>query len=253
MKLLLAGLLLCGFSAIAQVNIIPQPASVKMPRIMADFSLNPSTNIVLEGGGLENSVSFFNDYLKEFYGFTLKTTSKPKGRNNIILNFKRINDSIPGAYHLSVDQKGIYIAGDNATGVFYGIQTLIQLLPMPNDQQKLSIPYVQIEDKPRFAYRGLMLDVGRHFMPVPFVKKFIDYLALHKMNEFHWHLTEDQGWRIEIKKYPRLTEVGRLAGWHRNRKALDPKRQHPLRRFLYAGADQRSRGLCGKALYNHHS
>ena len=208
MKFLFFGLLVCGFSAVAQVNIIPQPASVKMPRIMADFSFSPSTNIVLEGSGLENSVSFLNDYLKEFYGFTLKTISKPKGRNNLILNFEKIDDSIPGAYHLSVNQKGIYIGGDNATGVFYGIQSLIQLLPMPNGEQKLPIPYVEINDKPRFAYRGLMLDVGRHFMPVPFVKKFIDYLALHKMNEFHWHLTEDQGWRIEIKKYPRLTEVG---------------------------------------------
>ena len=208
MKFLFFGLLVCGFSAVAQVNIIPQPASVKMPRIMADFSFSPSTNIVLEGSGFENSVSFLNDYLKEFYGFTLKTISKPKGRNNLILNFEKIDDSIPGAYHLSVNQKGIYIGGDNATGVFYGIQSLIQLLPMPNGEQKLPIPYVEINDKPRFAYRGLMLDVGRHFMPVPFVKKFIDYLALHKMNEFHWHLTEDQGWRIEIKKYPRLTEVG---------------------------------------------
>ncbi len=146
--------------------------------------------------------------MNEFYGFSLETTSKAKGNNNLILNFERLDDSIPGAYNLSVDQKGIYIGGDNETGVFYGIQSLIQLLPMPDGSNKLSVPYVEINDKPRFAYRGMMLDVGRHFMPVPFVKKFIDYLAMHKMNEFHWHLTEDQGWRIEIKKYPRLTEVG---------------------------------------------
>jgi hexosaminidase len=208
MKFLLFGLLLCAFTANAQVNIIPQPASLKMPRIMANFSLSPTTKIVLEGTGLENSVQFFNDYLKEFYGFTLETTSKAKGSNNLTLNFERMDDSIPGAYHLSVDQKGIYIAGDNETGVFYGIQTLIQLLPMPGDAKQLAIPYLQIADKPRFAYRGMMLDVGRHFMPVSFVKKYIDYLAMHKMNYFHWHLTEDQGWRIEIKKYPRLTEIG---------------------------------------------
>jgi hexosaminidase len=210
MKFFLIGLSLCAFTASAQVNIIPQPVSVKMPTIMAGFSFSPSTKIVLEGSGLQNSVDFFNDYLKEFYGFTLATTSKAKGSNNLILNYERLDDSIPGAYHLSVDKKGIYIEGDNETGVFYGIQTLIQLLPMPDAAHKLSIPYVQIEDNPRFAYRGLMLDVGRHFMPVPFVKRFIDYLALHKMNYFHWHLTEDQGWRIEIKKYPRLTEVGAL-------------------------------------------
>jgi hexosaminidase len=208
MKFFLFGLLLCGFTAVAQMNIIPQPVSVKVPGIKADFTISPTTKIVMEGSGLENSVNFFNNYLKEFYGFSLETTSKVNSNNSLVLNFERLDDSIPGAYHLSVDQKGIYIGGDNETGVFYGIQSLIQLLPMPTGFQKLSIPYVQIDDKPRFAYRGLMLDVGRHFMPVPFIKKFIDYLAMHKMNEFHWHLTEDQGWRIEIKKYPRLTEVG---------------------------------------------
>src|SRR4029079_6009546 len=99
------------------------------------------------------------------------------------------------------------------TGVFYGIQTLIQLLPVSNDKpktvnDKLPIPFVSITDYPRFFYRGMHLDVCRHFFPVSFVKKYIDYIALHKMNYFHWHLTEDQGWRIEIKKYPNLTKVG---------------------------------------------
>ena len=127
MKCCLMALLLCSFTAVAQVNIIPQPASVKIPRIMADFIVSPSTKIVLEGSGLENSVQFFNDYLKEFYGFSLETTSKTNGNNNITLNFERLDDSIPGAYNLSVGQKGIYIGGDNETGVFYGIQSLIQI------------------------------------------------------------------------------------------------------------------------------
>ncbi len=210
MKFFFFGLLFFVYSAEAQVNIIPEPVFIKLPKMMENFSLNASTKIVLEGSGMDNSVSFFNDYLKQFYGFTLQTTSKASGNNNIVLNYERMDDSIPGAYHLGVSKKGIYIAGDNETGVFYGIQTLIQLLPLPADAKTLSIPGVQIDDRPRFAYRGLMLDVGRHFMPVPFVKRFIDYLALHKMNYFHWHLTEDQGWRIEIKKYPRLTEV---AAW----------------------------------------
>jgi hexosaminidase len=113
---------------------------------------------------------------------------------------------------MTVNNKGVYIGGDNEEGVFYGVQTLIQLLPVDNKSQttnnKLQIPYVSIQDHPRFAYRGMHLDCGRHFFPVSFIKKYIDYIALHKMNYFHWHLTEDQGWRIEIKKYPRLTEVG---------------------------------------------
>jgi len=208
MKCLLFGLLLCCFTSVAQVNIIPQPVSVKLSGTNGKFTLGPDTQIVLEGSGLENSMDFFNSYLKAYYGFALETASVSKGNNNLILNYERMDDSIPGAYHLSVDKKGIYIAGDNKTGVFYAIQSLIQLLPMPVGRKQLSIPYVEISDRPRFAYRGLMLDVGRHMMPVPFIKKFIDYLAMHKMNEFHWHLTEDQGWRIEIKKYPRLTEVG---------------------------------------------
>src|SRR5699024_6442888 len=84
----------------------------------------------------------------------------------------------------------------------------IQLLPPVVDKDTLAIGHVQITDYPRFAYRGMMLDCGRHFFPVSFVKKYIDFLALHKMNKFHWHLTEDQGWRIQIKQYPKLTEIG---------------------------------------------
>ena len=110
-------------------------------------------------------------------------------------------------YELKIDKNAYHISGDEE-GVFYGMQTLIQILPPHISNNKIEIPYVTIKDYPRFGYRGMHLDCGRHFMPVDFIKKYIDYLALHKMNYFHWHLTEDQGWRIEIKKYPRLTEVG---------------------------------------------
>jgi hexosaminidase len=108
---------------------------------------------------------------------------------------------------MDVTSSGVNVRGQNAAGAFYGIQSLIQLLPVERSAS-LAVPYVTIHDQPRFQYRGLMLDCGRHFFPVTFVKKYIDYLALHKMNYFHWHLTEDQGWRIEIKKYPLLTQKG---------------------------------------------
>ena len=98
------------------------------------------------------------------------------------------------------------LGGTSPEAVFNGVQTIIQLLPLKSGAIK--IPCVQIQDEPRFQYRGLHLDVGRHFLPVDFIKKYIDYIALHKMNYFHWHLTEDQGWRLEIKKYPNLTKVG---------------------------------------------
>lgn len=123
-------------------------------------------------------------------------------------------------YQLKATSKGVEITGGAPAGVFYGIQTLRQLLPVENYRSARiatqqagavalwTVPVVTIEDKPRFTWRGAHLDVSRHFMPKEFVKKYIDLLALHKMNRFHWHLTDDQGWRLEIKQYPKLTEVG---------------------------------------------
>jgi hexosaminidase len=191
----------------AQVNIIPQPAELKLQESAGSFVITSKTPIILEGSGLENTARFLNDYLKQFYGFTLPVKKKATATPGIHLNFERLDYPIAGAYSMQVSNKGIYIGGDNATGAFYGVQTLIQLLPVAS-AQSLSIPSVSIKDYPRFQYRGLHLDVGRHFFPVEFIKKYIDYIALHKMNYFHWHLTEDQGWRIEIKKYPNLTKVG---------------------------------------------
>jgi hexosaminidase len=203
------------FVTAQQLNLIPEPVSVKQPEIAAKFNINASTQIVLEGSQLEHSANFLNDYLEQFFLFKLKITNKASSNNVIRLNFERMDHPIEGAYRLRVDQKGVYIAGDNERGVFYGIQTLIQLLPVPDARLKmrpntLALPYVSIEDAPRFAYRGMHLDVARHFFPVTFVKKYIDYLAYHKLNTFHWHLTDDQGWRIAIRKYPELTTVG---GW----------------------------------------
>ena len=199
-----------GLASSAQsINIIPQPAEIKQPKIAANFAITPATTLILEGSNLQNAADFFNDYLDRFYHFKLKTSTDKKSKNAVVLNYEKMEKPIAGAYTLTVNNNGVYIAGDNETGAFYGIQTLIQLLPVTTaTPNKLAIPYISITDYPRFAYRGLMLDAGRHFFPVDFVKKYIDYIALHKMNYFHWHLTEDQGWRIEIKKYPKLTSIG---------------------------------------------
>ncbi len=206
--------LLLATSALAQdINIIPRPVQVTKPATPGSFVISPSTTIVLEGSGMENTVDFLNDYLSRFYGYKLKI-SKSEGphKNAIVLNYERMDHPIAGAYRLNITKEEVYIAGDNENGTFYGMQSLLQLLPMPHDKgtdrNRLSIPQVSITDYPRFAYRGLHLDAGRHFFPVDFVKKYIDYIALHKMNYFHWHLTDDQGWRIEIKRYPLLTAVG---------------------------------------------
>jgi len=195
------------------VHIIPQPVSVIKPAVAGRFSINSSTMIVLEGGNLEKTAAYFNEYLQQFYQFKLQIVSSSESTNAIRLNYERMDYPLPGAYRLTADKNGLYIAGDNEAGVFYGIQSLIQLLPVPDATLKktppfLTVPFVRIEDSPRFAYRGMHLDVGRHFFPVAFIKKYIDYLALHKLNTFHWHLTEDQGWRIAIKQYPELTTIG---------------------------------------------
>jgi hexosaminidase len=187
------------------VSIIPQP--VKLVVEKGSYTINSKTQILLAGSGLENSANFLNDFLLQFYGFRLKVVTKGDYKNKIILNYEKMEYPIAGAYNMHVNKDGVYIGGDNATGTFYGIQSLIQLLPTQK-MQNLALPYVQIEDKPRFAYRGMHLDVGRHFFPTAYVKKYIDFIAMHKMNTFQWHLTEDQGWRIEIKKYPRLTSIG---------------------------------------------
>lgn len=203
--LIMSALFITMLTKAQEVNIIPQPAAMTVGK--GSFTITPKTKIVFAGSGLENAADFLNVYLKQFYGFTLQTSTDGKYDHNIVLNYDKMEYPIPGAYNMDVTKKHIYIGGDNATGVFYGVQSLIQLLPVQKSSQ-LKIKEVSIQDKPRFAYRGLHLDVGRHFFPVDFIKQYIDYIALHKMNTFHWHLTEDQGWRIEIKKYPKLTEVG---------------------------------------------
>ena len=110
-------------------------------------------------------------------------------------------------YVLTVKADRVTLNGQTENGVFYGIQTLRKSIPAETKATSILLPAGSIQDEPRFSYRGMHLDVGRHFFPIEFIKKYIDLLALHNMNTFHWHLTEDQGWRIEIKKYPKLTEI----------------------------------------------
>jgi len=206
-KLLLAIGMLASLHSFSQtLNIVPAPVKAEVKQ--GTFTISPSTQIILEGSNTQKSADFFNLYLKQFYGFTLPI-AKPgtAEKNAIVLNFDKIENKLPGAYNMTVDNDKVYIGGDNEEGVFYGVQTLIQLLPVEKSTA-LPVQQCSIEDAPRFGYRGLMLDCGRYFFPVSFVKRFIDFIALHKMNNFHWHLTEDQGWRIEIKKYPELTKIG---------------------------------------------
>jgi hexosaminidase len=198
-------LLLCSTLSFAQeVNIIPQP--VKVTRNEGSFVINSQTSLIVSGKDDKASAAFLNKYLSDYYGFTLPVAKKA-GKNYIKLSHQNIDGLKGEGYNLKSDKNGVEIVGNSAKGTFYGMQTLIQLLPVEKSKN-LAIAAVDVSDEPRFVYRGAMLDVGRHFFSVEFVKKYIDYLALHKLNYFHWHLTEDQGWRIEIKKYPKLTEIG---------------------------------------------
>ncbi|MCD0488704.1 beta-N-acetylhexosaminidase [Pedobacter sp. MC2016-14] len=202
--MLLVSLLVYACSGFSQINIIPKPVSLIVPKGNQVLKIDKNTGVLIKDPSLKNSADFLNSYLTDFYNFKLNETS---GQGLITLSLKAGKNKTKGAYQLTVNKKGVLIEGSDASGVFYGVQSLIQLLP--TDQGvALAIPYVSVTDAPRFAYRSMHLDVARHFFPVSFVKKYIDYLALHKMNNFHWHLTDDQGWRIEIKKYPKLTQLG---------------------------------------------
>lgn len=191
-----------------QLALVPKPQSVVVKP--GSFLLTAQTPLIAATASEEKAAAIFNDYLRQFYGLTLPVrTGAANGAKGIRLRTRNfIKAPAKDAYQLTIGQQGVVIEGDTHAGTFYGLQTLLQLLPAEKDSGSVSLPFVTIEDAPRFAYRGMHLDVARHFFPVAFVKKYIDYIALHKMNYFHWHLTDDQGWRIEIKKYPLLTQVG---------------------------------------------
>jgi hexosaminidase len=191
------------------LSIIPKPQFVETKE--GNFSISSSTKLFFLDKKLEKSANYFNNYLQKYYGIKLATAKDIPAKNAIVLQLSKQEDTDnTGAYQLEVNENGVNISGNTDTAVFYAIQTLIQLLPTnePAEKKSVNIPQVNIKVEPRFSYRGAMLDVCRHFESPAFIKKFIDLLALHKLNTFHWHLTDDQGWRIEIKKYPLLTKIG---------------------------------------------
>ena len=192
----------------ADFNIIPRPQQVNVSND-APFTLSTKTVISLgtNNQDMKRNANMLASYIEQATGIR---PAVGKGKNGAII-ILTIDKTIANAegYKLDADAKQIRIAGASAAGVFYGIQTLRKSLPLVNGKaSKVSIPAVHIADAPRFAYRGTHLDVSRHFVTADSVRQFIDMLALHNINRFHWHLTDDQGWRIEIKKYPLLTQIG---------------------------------------------
>jgi len=194
----------------ASYQVIPLPQEIKIGSGNS-FVLNKSVTILYPNNNLKmkKNAEFLADYIKENTGNTLQVLNGTKGHRSIILKIDKaiVNNE---AYQLKINAKNITISASNESGIFHGIQTLRKSIPIDKNGNNINLPAVEINDYPRFAYRGAMLDVGRHYFPVEFIKKYIDILALHNINNFHWHLTDDQGWRIEIKKYPHLTKVGSI-------------------------------------------
>jgi len=187
------------------LNIVPRPASVRYSTGV--FTLTNRTRLLAADPESRRIAELFNEYLLNQHGMSLKfATGTSTGGSVIWFSQQHNRELSPEAYRLSIGPKNIRVTG-RAAGLFYGMQTLTQLLPL-GPHSSIELPSLEITDYPRFAYRGALLDVGRHFFSVTYLKKYLDLLAEYKINTFHWHLTDDQGWRIEIKKYPRLTEIG---------------------------------------------
>lgn len=191
---------------VADYNVVPLPQSVTLVE-GESFMMESGMTVAYPEGNedMKRNAEFLCEYVSETTGVRLTPVAgKAKKGMRLVLDKKVKGDE---AYNIVVDKKGIVISGSTPHGVFYGVQTLRKSLPV-DKSTRILMPAVKIQDNPRFVHRGMMLDCARHFFPISFVKKFIDLLALHNMNVFHWHLSDDQGWRIEIKKYPLLTTIG---------------------------------------------
>ena len=201
----------CTAEKEANYQVIPLPQEVSLTQ-ENPFKLNENVLIAYPENNalLQRNAEFLSEYIQQATNYAPKTKAIAAGeqvKNAIVLGLDPGIANKEG-YVLTTTPEGININGQTENGVFYGIQTLRKSIPAEAKGATILIPAGEIKDEPRFSYRGMHLDVGRHFFPKEFMKKYIDLLALHNMNTFHWHLTDDQGWRIEIKKYPKLTEIG---------------------------------------------
>jgi hexosaminidase len=234
MKSQLAGVFLTLWAGTVLAGDAPRPALIPWPQKIQPrdgiFELGPETRIRVDGAARDTG-QYLAAYLRRSTGFPFKVGSGSKalaGRGEILLTTR---NTIPGAaaesYDLTVAPDSVVIAAPDPAGLFYGAQTFLQLLPpeifagQSVRTRDWEVDCLHIEDRPRFIWRGFMLDVSRHFFTKEEVRQLLDVMAVLKLNTFHWHLADDQGWRIQIKKYPRLTEVG---AWRKSIGfKLDPK------------------------------
>lgn len=191
----------------ANYQVIPAPQEIVMAA-NGEFTLGNGVKIVYPEGNeaMQRNAEFLAEYLQKATGKVYQTVAGSEGKGNILLQLAPDAEK-PETYQLKVSGDGVVISGASEAGVFYGIQTLRKSIPVVKNSTPV-LANVEIKDAPRFGYRGAHFDVSRHFFTVEEVKNFIDMMVLHNMNRLHWHITDDQGWRIEIKKYPKLTEIG---------------------------------------------
>lgn len=205
----------------ANYNIIPLPKEVKTDTTQ-QFILKGGMGIAYDSSNTEvtRTAEFLQQWVKEATGIQLQLTpedkaaqiklsiSAPAKKGKKAKQTALMTEQQKEAYTLSVSGKGILLSATEPVGLFRAAQTLRKSLPITKDSKGVELPFVQITDQPRFSYRGVLLDCGRHFFSVEFIKQFLDAMALHGCNQFHWHLTEDQGWRFEVKAYPDLAKKG---------------------------------------------
>ena len=199
-------LLFFSFQSFGQVELIPKPYSVEYQKGVYQYFTQ--IDVVLTDSEFSAAATLFSSYHSEFNsGLRFRSN---RGSREESITIQQV-DTKEYSYVLTVNENGVLLEASDLNGAIQGVQTVRQLLTLSrgdSDEFIIEIPYVVIKDYPRFEHRGLLLDCSRHFFSVATVKKYIDLLAFYKMNTLHWHLTEDQGWRIEIDKYPKLTEVG---------------------------------------------
>ncbi|WOH36616.1 beta-N-acetylhexosaminidase [Thalassotalea fonticola] len=228
-KVFLIFLIWCNWSsawALSEPSIIPRPAQLKM--IKGNYQI-PQQLLISSEPRFSNEVAYLSQLLSNHLTVISQTSNVAEKHAGIIISTSKKDLGNEG-YRLQVDATGVKIQATTETGVFYGIQSLLQMLPATllaenSTVEQLTLPYINITDTPRFSWRGFMLDEARHFQGKQEVKRLLEQMAQLKMNVFHWHLTDDQGWRIEIKKYPRLTEIGskrsdtQLGGWNSKKRS----------------------------------
>jgi len=240
MALSLMSMVGCSVPTPPAPSIIPKPVEMSVQE--GGYKLSNKTVISYTSDELSDQADYLAGTIRESSGLDLKKV-KEQGTKGIRLELAGLSAKIKSreGYELISDKTGVTIRATEPAGIFYGIQTLFQLMPpeiyaaRKSEQTGWTIPSVTISDEPRFEWRGYMLDVSRHFFPIEHLYRVVDQMAMHKLNRFHLHLTDDQGWRIEIKKYPKLTETGAWRVDRENRHWNSREPQKPGEKATYGG------------------